>query len=249
MPSCAELSRAEPSHRNVPGDTRAICRSQRAQGLDLNQPSLNPLLNHPLLSKEAHGTVCPQSAQETIPVQRESLEGLLISSLTFIPDLLLLDSIPALLSKPPEPPLSSLTSCHQMFLGNCKALVPLFPPLQWLFPDRRPLGTPHLLLFSTPKTPQTKSCSANETKSQSKLEEFILGVCLCAGKPGDIRLRAVPIPTHAKGAPAPGEPRVSPHFSQNMSITTWDVTAKPCFLGNPLSLISAISIMNGSAPA
>lgn len=46
-----------------------------------------------------------------------------------------------------------------------------------------------------------------------------------------------------------GVPRVSPHFSQNVSVTTWDVTAQPCFLGNPLSLISAISIMNGSVPA
>lgn len=40
------------------------------------------------------------------------------SSLTFIPDLLFLDLISLLLSKPLEQPLSFLTSCHQMFFSN-----------------------------------------------------------------------------------------------------------------------------------
>lgn len=136
----------------MPGDTRAICRSQRARGLDFNKASLNPLLNHLPLSTAARGTVCPQSLWETIPVQQESLEGLFISSLTFIPDLLLLDSIPALLSKPCEPPLSSHTLCHQMFLGNGKALVPLFLPPQQLFQDRDPWGSPISCCSAPPKT-------------------------------------------------------------------------------------------------
>lgn len=40
------------------------------------------------------------------------------SSLTFIPDLLFLELISLLLSKPLEQPLSFLTSCHQMFFSN-----------------------------------------------------------------------------------------------------------------------------------